>query len=385
MHFDFAVIGGGVAGLSVAAGLALRGRVALLEREARLALHSSGRSVAMYSAHSGNPVMRALTRASRAFFDNPPIDWSDRPLLSRRGMLIIAPPEQSASLEQQLRDGYGEGQPWEELSGDQAAVLVPILAAPKIAAALYDSEAMQIEVDRLTAGYRRVFVRRGGIINARTHVRSLRRLGGRWLVEGAGFSISAQVIVNAAGAWADEIAAAAGLPPIVIEARRRTVAVVGAPSGITASAPMTTDTQRTFYFRPAAAHDRVELLMSPCDETRVPPSDVVPDAPDVKDVLHRVELVCRPEIRIDACPVRRSWAGLRSFTPDEIPVVGFDPLTEDFLWVAGQGGHGLQAAPALADLAVALIAGEQIGDELAAQRVDLRALAVRRPRYLQAH
>jgi D-arginine dehydrogenase len=161
--------------------------------------------------------------------------------------------------------------------------------------------------------------------------------------------------------------------------------VVGAPSGITASAPMTTDAQRTFYFRPAAAHDGVELLMSPCDETRVPPSDVVPDAPDVKDVLHRVELVCRPEIRIDACPVRRSWAGLRSFTPDEIPVVGFDPLTEDFLWVAGQGGHGLQAAPALADLAVALIAGEQIGDELAAQRVDLRALAVRRPRYLQAH
>jgi len=148
-QFEFAVIGGGIAGLSVAAGLAPHGRVVLLEKEARLAGHASGRSVAMYSTHSGNAITRALTRASRSFLEQPLSGWRAGPPLTPRGMLVIAPPDQLGSLQAQFRDGAAEGQPWRELDGTGAAELTPILEASRIAAALHEPGARQMEVDRI--------------------------------------------------------------------------------------------------------------------------------------------------------------------------------------------------------------------------------------------
>ncbi|SEF00870.1 D-arginine dehydrogenase [Rhizobiales bacterium GAS188] len=379
MHarFDFAVIGGGVAGLSVASGLAAHGRVVLLEREPELARHASGRSVAMFSAHSGNPVMRALTRASRPFFETPP-PWHDRPLLTLRGLLVVAPPEQLPALARQSAEGRAEAQPWRELDGTGAASVMPILDAKRIAGALYDPAARQIEVNGLITGYRRVLAAGGGEIAVGADVAALEHRNGHWRLTGRNLDVAAGSVVNAGGAWADEVAARAGLPPVGITPRRRSVAVVAAPSDVSVDGPMTADAARRFYFRPAPGTGEVELLMSPCDETRAQPGDAQPGPADVDAVRGRVEELCCPDAGLAGRPVRRAWAGLRSFAPDELPVVGFDPAASGFFWLAGQGGHGIQAAPALADLAVGLILERPPAAHLAAHAIDATALAPRR-------
>jgi D-arginine dehydrogenase len=374
---DFLVIGGGVAGLSVAASLAARGKVVLLEQEAKLAYHATGRSVTMYSAHSGNTVARALTRASRAFFDSPP--WPTRPLLTRRGMLVLATDlQQYRTLEHQLLEGQAEGTPWSRLTGLEASGLIPIISPSAVLAALYDHEARQIEVGDLTRGYEYALQSFGGQIAPASQVQRATRTNGRWCVSGKGFSASADVVINASGAWADIVAATAGLPSIQIQARRRTVAVASAPPAVPASGPMTTDAWRTFYFRPAEGETGVELFMSPCDETPVDACDTSPEAADVMDVLARYNSHCVPSARLTERDVRRSWAGLRTFVPDELPVIGFDPLEENFFWLAGQGGHGLQAAPAMSQIAAALICGDSDPEGVVGERIDLGAMRVRR-------
>ena len=234
--FDFEVIGGGIAGLSVASGLAPCGKVALIEREPALARHASGRSVAMFSVHSGNPVMRALTRASRSFFEAPPPAWRDGPLLTPRGLLVLAPPEQLQAVAQESAAGRGEAAPWQELDGMAAAKLMPILDAARVGRALFDPEARQIEVDALIAGYRRFLAAEGGTILLGVEVSALERHGARWRLLGRDLELAARIVVNAAGAWADELARRAGVTPVGIAARRRSIAVMAAPSGVPATA-----------------------------------------------------------------------------------------------------------------------------------------------------
>jgi len=212
----------------------------------------------------------------------------------------------------------------------------------------------------------------------------LSRRDGLWRIVTRGQTVSASIVVNAAGAWADEVARRADLPPLGIEARRRTVAVVSAPLGIRLDGPMTADAARNFYVRPAPSIDGIELFMSPCDEAPLLPGDAQPQAADLDLVRARLSEVCRTEAGIAYAPVRRAWAGLRSFAPDELPVVGFDPLGEAFFWVAGQGGHRLQAAPGIAELTVTLVLGEAIGGRLLDEGVQVGPLSVRRSAHSSA-
>jgi D-arginine dehydrogenase len=369
--FDFAIVGGGIAGLSVASGLAPHGKVALIERESTLAYHASGRSVAMFSSHSGNPMMRALTRASRPFFEAPPPSWHDRPLLTPRGLLVIAPPEQLPALQQQ----GAEGGTWRELDGAGASSVMPMLDARRIARALLDPDARQIEVAALIAGYRHSLLAHGGVLIESAEVFTLEQRGTQWRLVAGDVELTTRIVINAAGAWADEVAHRAGLEPVAIQPRRRTVAVLAAPSGIATDGPMTTDAARRFYFRPASGPRDIEFLVFPCDETPVEPCDAQPAPSEIKTAREQIDGLCRPHTGLANHPVRRAWAGLRSFAPDENPVVGFDPAASGFFWLAGQGGHGIQAAPALADLAVSLILDRPQSEELVARDIDPVALS----------
>jgi D-arginine dehydrogenase len=279
---------------------------------------------------------------------------------------------------QQRADGDAESEPWQELDSAGAATIMPVLDSRRIAAALFDPKARQIEVQALIAGYGRLLSLEGGVIATGIEVSAIEPRGTHWRLTGKDLNFTARIVVNAAGAWADEVARRAGLPPVGITARRRSVAVVAAPGEVPVTGPMTADAARSFYFRPAPGKRDTELLMSPCDETPVEPCDAQPDPFDIEAVRERVARLCRVDSGLAGCAVRRAWAGLRSFAPDELPVVGFDAAASRFFWLAGQGGHGIQASPALADLAVSLILDRPQGAHLAAQGIDAATLAPRR-------
>lgn len=341
------VIGGGIAGVSVAAELARTTSVTLLEAEAALAHHTTGRSAAMYLPGYGNAVVRALTAASRADFDALSTE-AGTPILTPRSTMWIGSPDETADL-----DTMGAGNDaLRRIDGDEVVSRFPQLRRDRIGGGLIDDAGSDIDVGVLHQAYVRRLVAAGGAIDRRARIDRIdRRAGGGWRVAAGDRAWEADLLVDAAGAWADEVAGLAGVAPVGLQPLRRTLftSPVGAD---VAPGPMVSDLHERWYFRVDAG----VALVSPADETPSPPCDARPEELDVARALEAVNEVTTLGLR----SVRTAWAGLRTFAPDRSPVVGPGPGDPTFVWSAGQGGYGLQMAPALARTAAALALGRAV-------------------------
>jgi D-arginine dehydrogenase len=372
-HFDICVIGGGLAGLSAAAGLAAVRRVVLVESEPHWAYHSSGRSAALFAESYGNAPVRALTRASRDFYLATGLASGDsRSFTQPRGALFVATAAQQTCLDA-LYEALSQASPAVSLlEPGEALRLCPALRPDTLSRALLDPDARDIDVAAVVDHYARLFRSNGGRPCRDSAVVGLEHAGGVWHIRTANSSIRASIVINAAGAWADEVARAAGVAAAGLEPRRRTAVRVSAGSWSVAQWPCVIDASEQWYFRADAG----ALLVSPADETPSAPCDSQPDDYDVALAIDRVEAATRLVI---GRPLS-AWAGLRTFAVDRTPVVGFDPDMPHFYWLAGQGGYGIQTAPALAQLAVAQVTGNQPPSQLADAGVDAAALAPARLR-----
>jgi len=370
--FDVVVIGGGIAGASVAAELSATHRVVVLERESQPGYHSTGRSAALFSEIYGNPVIRALTRASRRFLTEPPSGFAEAPLVRPRGALYIARADQCRKLEAfaALPDVAPAVR---HLSTQEARRLCPILRPDHAVQAVLEPDAWDIDVHALHQGCLRRLARQGGRLATDAEVAGLARDADGWRVDSTAGVFRAPIVVDAAGAWAEAVAALAGVAPIGLVPCRRTALLVPPPSLVAIEAwPMVIDADETFYFKPDAGL----LLLSPADATPTAPSDVQPDELDIAVAIDRVERATTLEVRT----VRRKWAGLRSFVADRGPVIGFDAGAPGFFWLAGQGGYGIQTAPAAGRLAAALVRGEAVPADLAALGITADAVGPARCR-----
>lgn len=369
---DIAVIGAGIAGASLAYFAAHGGaRVLLLEREAQPAMHSTGRSAAMFMESYGTPQVRALTRASRPFLSAPPPGFAEVPLIAPRGALYIAGEGQLDALRELHAALCAEDCAAEWLDSRQAMGLVGVLRPEAAVHAVLDPTAMDLDVHALHQGFLRGARQRGSKLVCNAEVTALQRSGGRWQLETTAGRFNADQVVNAAGAWVDELAARAGLPPIGIQPRRRSAFVFDAPLGVaTAHWPCVADVGEGFYFKPEAGL----LLGSPANADPVPPHDVLPEELDIATGIARIEAATTLRIRRP----RRTWAGLRSFVSDGDLVGGYDPGAEGFFWLAAQGGYGIQTSAAMGALAAAELLGQAAPAWVAAALPHRASLAVRR-------
>ena len=360
---DIVVIGAGIAGASAAAELAGAGlSVVVLEREAFAGLHSTGRSAALFSEIYGSAPVRALSRASRDFLYGPPAGFTETPIVRPRGALHIATTDQLAALEAfaALPDVAPAVR---RLTGEEARQACPILRADYVAAGVLETGSADLDVDALHQGYLRQLRRRGGRLVVEAEVTGLTRSGQDWTVRTPQGELTAPVVINAAGAWADQLAALAGARTLGLTPCRRTGVIVDAPEGSDSERwPMVIDIDEAFYIRPEAG----TLMLSPADETPCEPCDAQAEELDIAIAVDRVQTATTLEVH----RIRRSWAGLRSFVADRTPVVGFAPEAPGFFWLAGQGGYGIQTAPAMGQLAAALAQGKGVPDALAAHGVD---------------
>jgi len=344
---DFLVIGAGMAGASAAFALAEHGSVIVLEQEEQPGFHATGRSAALFSETYGNATVRSLSRASRPFLADPPDGFCQAPLLRPRGALFIASEGERGQLAEQAAEEPGA---YAALSGAEARAMVLVLRPEASAAGLYEAGAMDIDVNALHQGFLGGLRRRSGELALEAGVEALRREGGAWVAETKSGTFAARIIVNAAGAWADRVAALAGLRPLGLQPKRRTAALIDGPEDVDFAAwPLVIDAGETFYFKPDAG----QLLISPADETDTEPGDAQAEELDIAIAADRVQAATTLVVR----RIAHRWAGLRTFAPDRTPVCGFDPRTEGFFWLAGQGGYGIQTAPALAQLTARLITG----------------------------
>ncbi len=339
---DIIVIGGGIAGISAAAMLAQDANVLVLEREAQTGYHSTGRSAATYIRNYGNATLRALNAASEPVLTRPE-GIADSTLLSPRGELLVATEAEMPAL-----DAYAEGSSGvDRITPEEAVAMVPILRQDRLVAALYEESAQDIDVDRLLQGYIRLLRARGGRIETGAGVTAITRQGADWQVTVGDGVHAAPIVVNAAGAWADVVAAMAGVQTVGLQPFRRSAVLMAVPEGMDAAGwPLVASAEETWYAKPDAG----KLLISPADEDPIAPQDAWPDDMVLAEGLHRFE-------EATTFPITRpthSWAGLRSFVPDRTPVAGFAPDAPGFFWLAGQGGYGVQTSPALAALTHAL-------------------------------
>jgi D-arginine dehydrogenase len=353
---DFVVIGAGIAGASVAYRLAEHGTVAILEREPIAGYHTTGRSAAVFTEAYETDEVRALTRVSRDFLVDPPAGFTDVALLSPMSVLYVARSDQMGTLAHEFERSDGL---LRRLESTEAQERCPVLRSDHVAGALLEAGACSIDVHALHQGFLRGVRRRGGRVLTGTAVSSLTR-NSAWTVETQAGSIRTPVVINASGAWADDVAIMAGARPIGLTPLRRT-AFTFDPHLDTTGWPMVIDMDEDFYFKP----DGRLLLGSPCDETPMEPCDVRHEELDVAIAIDRIQTATTLEIR----HVTTAWAGLRTFAPDRKPVVGWDPDTPGFFWLAGQGGFGIMTSPAMAATSSALITGNEIPEGLDPSRL----------------
>lgn len=360
--FDIAIIGGGIAGISLAYFLAPHRSVAVLEQESALGYHSTGRSAAEFTLRDNPPLVNALARASHAFMKAPPEGFASVPLLIQRGSILFGTHGKEELVRKRFDEAAALGVAVEWL--DEAALLAraPILDPAYCAAAYFDPDYWDIEVDALLQAYARHARHHGARIFENRTFSGARRIGGKWLIETNGQTISADVLVNAAGGWADTVATLSGVAPIGIVPHRRTAVTIDLPDGIDASRlPEINEIEDAFYFKPEGGR----LLASPADATPCEPADVQPEELDVAYAAHYVEEATTVEVR----RVFSSWAGMRSFSADRLPVVGPARDEPSFFWLAGQGGYGILTSPALGSLAATLLTGEQMPEPLARESI----------------
>ncbi len=356
---DVLIIGAGMAGASAAYFLAPHQRVVLIEREAQPGYHSTGRSAALYSETYGNATVRAITTASKAFYFNPPADFSPYPLVTPRGALSVGGAQDLDELKQALTDMQAlvPNIAW----WTQADILacVPVLRPEFAMYGVYEPDAMDMDVHNIHQGFLRGAKAAGAQVVCDAGVSRIWRDAQGWCVQTAAGVFCAPVLVNAAGAWCDELASMAGVATVGLVPKRRTAFTCDTPVGLDAAQwPMVIDVAETYYFKPDAG----VLLVSPANADPVNPQDVQPEELDVAIAVDRLETVTTLKIR----QVKRKWAGLRSFVEDKTPVVGFAPDAPGFFWLAGQGGYGIQTAPAMGELAAALVRGLPVPPAIAA-------------------
>ena len=365
LSVDVVVVGAGIAGVSAGAALAEAGaEVAVLEAEDRPGHHATGRSVALFTETYGNEVVRRLTVASRPFLADPPSGFSAVPLLRPRGSLCIGRADQLDGLARLQAAGSVLVTDLQLLDTDGALQLCPVLSGDYVAGGVWEPRAADIDVDALLGGYLRRLGQAGGTLVTGTPVRSAHRRSGRFVLEGGGVAVDARIVVNAAGAWADAVGVRFGARPLGFVPLRRTAFIFDSPGDEDPHAwPMVTDVDETFYFKPDAGR----LVGSPGDETPSAPVDARPEEIDVARALERIGTALGVELRHAHHP----WAGLRTFAPDRTPVAGPDPSVDGLFWVAGQGGYGIQTAPAMAEATAGLVLAGDLPPALTA--VGLRA------------
>ncbi|HEY6133458.1 MAG TPA: FAD-dependent oxidoreductase [Rubrivivax sp.] len=357
-RFDITIIGAGIAGASLAWQLAAQGRVLMLERESQPGYHSTGRSAAMFMESYGPPQARALTRASRALYAAPPIDFGTTPVLAPRGALYVGWQGQEALLDATQRSLRSTGTAIDRLDKAATLQLVPVLRAQGLAGALYEADAMDVDVHVLHQGFLRGARRRGAVLCCDAELASAQREAGRWLLTLAdGQRLHTDVVVDAAGAWADVVAQRCGARPVGLQPKRRSAFTFDAPAGVDHRPwPTTAGIDDSWYIKPDAG----QLLGSPANAEPVQPQDVQPEELDIATAIGRIE--ADTTLRIGR--PRRTWAGLRSFAPGGELVIGFDPDCAGFFWLAGQGGYGIQSAAGAALLAADLLHGRPLSDAL---------------------
>ena len=355
MNFDIAIIGGGIAGASLAYALGARNaalRIAILEMEAQPGYHTTGRSAAFWVESYGGPAIVPLSLASRSFFDAPPSGFCDRPLLTPRAAMYLAPPDDAAALPALAAefDQGGVNYHWLDAAALSASPAGPMLRADWCTAAIVEPDCFDIDVAALHQGYLRGFAGAKPQVITAAEVTGLARTAAGWTITTRAGVFTATTIVNAAGAWADEVAALAGARPRDLQPLRRTMAVLTIDPPPPADLPITLDAAGRFYFKP----DGGRLWLSPHDETPDVAHDVRPDELDIATVIDSFERATTVTVK----RLESSWAGLRTFAPDRVPVFGWDGAVEGLFWCAGQGGFGIQTAPAAADLCAALLLGQ---------------------------
>jgi D-arginine dehydrogenase len=348
-EFDVIIVGGGIAGASLGAEIAAKRRTLIVEAEDECGYHATGRSAAFYLESYGGPEVAKLTLASRAFLADPPAEFSQRGFLRVRGDVHItldALPELPAAVETRV------------VERPELERLIPGIR-PQWRRALFEPGCADIDVAALHAAFLRQFRCCGGIVETGARVIRSERKGDRWSVmfedEGAR---SASILVNAAGAWADAVARAAGAAPLGIAPKRRTMVQLRVGRSGLRKLPLVDAADGSFYFKGEADSS---VWLSPHDEIPTDPCDAAPEEIDVAVAIDRFEqAVDWPVERVE-----RRWAGLRSFAPDRLPVYGFDAEVPDLFWCAGQGGFGIQTSPAAAKMAAALLVGEPLPESIA--------------------
>lgn len=358
---DFLIIGGGIAGLSAAAALSAHGRVALVEAEEALGYHSSGRSATFSHYGIGSDPVRALTAHSRRFFEHPPEGFSPVPLSKPASALFVATEpmlEELAELERRMAQFSSALTSMDEAG--MRALFPPLrVGAGAAVRGVADASGLRLDADALLQSYARAVRTAGGTIHTGQAVEGIESNGGIWSVRTAGGSEwQAPILINAAGAWADRVAALAGVAPLGLEPKRRTIIVLDAPDGADVrNWPFLKTAVDDFYMLPESGR----LIASPVDEIASEPGDAQPEEYDIAVAAAKVEEYTDLKVR----RIGRSWAGLRSFVADRVPVAGFDAEAAGFFWLAGQGGYGLQTAPAMAGIVEALVTGGPWPDGLA--------------------
>jgi glycine/D-amino acid oxidase-like deaminating enzyme len=339
---DVLIIGGGIAGVSAAARLAPMGSVALIEAEDQLGYHTSGRSAALYEPHYGLPPVVALSLAGADH-----LHGAHGGVLTPRGMMIVAGPDDAAAF---AHDTATMG--LEPLARDDALARVPILNPAAVAQAAFADHAWDIDTDRLIQNFLREARGHGAQVVTGARATAIARVPGGWRVTTPKGDFTAATLVNAAGAWADGVAAMAGVAPVGLTPFRRSMARLPAPGGHDVNGwPMIFGAGETWYAKPDAG----ALIVSPAEEHAMEPHDAWADDMVLAEGLARYEaMVTEPVTRLLS-----SWAGLRTFAPDRVLVIGRDPAVPEFVWLAGQGGYGFQTAPGASQLVADLIAGIQ--------------------------
>lgn len=343
INLDILIVGGGIGGASLGAEVAAARRTTIIEAEEHCGFHSTGRSAAFFLESYGGAVVAQLSTASAGFLHDPPQEFAERTFLHPRGALHLSQAD------------------WPELPAEVSARrvhrhelerIVPGIS-PIWTKALLEPSCADIDVAALHAAFLRQFRRRGGTIQTNSRLMGAKREAGGWrvtLLDGS--ELTAAILVNAAGAWADNVAQACGVAPLGIQPKRRTMVQLRVGQTGLRDLPLVNDSEGNFYFKGEADQS---VWLSPHDEIDTEPCDAAPEEIDIATAIDRFESVVNWPIE----RVERSWAGLRSFAPDRVPVYGFDPDVPSFFWCAGQGGFGIQTSPAAGKLSASVLLDEE--------------------------
>jgi D-arginine dehydrogenase len=374
MVYRFAIIGAGIAGTSLGYWLSQHASVLVLERESLPGYHTTGRSAAMFIETYGPPLVRALTIGSRPFYEAPPTGFTEHPILTPRGMLMIATGAQRSHLDEAYAIAQQVGSNVLRLSPAEACERVPVLRMENFSGATYEADPTDIDVHALHQGFLKGIRQHGGQLFTSAEVIASSRHNNVWRIETTNGTFEARTVVNAAGAWCDKIAKLAGVPPIGLVPKRRSAFIFAPPQNgeEIGTWPVVIAADESFYFKPEAGM----LLGSPANVDPMVPHDVRPEEIDIATGIARIEKATTMTIRRPT----RMWAGLRSFVPDGELVGGFDSTTPEFFWMAGQGGYGIQTAAAMGHACSALLLGQPVPSALAALGVSAERLSPKRLR-----